>query len=167
MRAGSPSGRRGKLGHTLAEVLVASVILTLVVGGAVSLYLAIQRMWKVVTVHMEADRLATMAVNRIVYGYGARRGLRTARYGTVALQNVSGGWNLTYVTGNSQTNRFEYRRDTESLVLQPGGVLIGQQVTNAVVILQPFTAEIRVQTRFREGRYEAGGEYRTVVRWRN
>jgi hypothetical protein len=146
---------------------MAMALLGLVIGGVYALYFSIQRFWRAASLRMEADRLATLAVNRMVYGYGDRRGLRTARAGSVTLQMLEDGWDLLYVTGNEQTNRFEYRASAGTLMLQPGGAVLGKGVSNAEAVLRAQSADLRVQTHLAEGRFQAGGDFQTTVRWRN
>ena len=166
--AGRSHRMQRRSGYTLPEVLIAGFLMVLVIGGTLVLYLLYQRMWRSASLRMESDRLATLAVNRMVYGIGERRGLRMARAGSVLLEPLGDvGWNLIYVTSNNQTNRFEYRRADREIRMQPGSRLVGEHVDDATAALNPPLVNIAVRVALREGRFAASSELSTSVRCRN
>ena len=143
------------------------MLLTLVISGALVLYLAYGRVWRSAAVRMEADRQATLAMNRMVYGVGAGRGLRTARAGSASLQPLTDGWRLSFTDSLNQTNRIEFDGGHRRLMSQPGNRLVGANITHATVTISVTGAVLTVRTAIREGRFNAESTVSSAVRWRN
>ncbi len=156
-----------KAGFTVTEVLLASSIMSLLAAGCLTLYIMFQRAWRAAQVHMEADRQATLAVSRMLYGMGGRKGLRSAGHNSLALQSLAGGWNLTYVSYGNQTNRVEFRSAPGTLELQPGALQLATNVADASVSQAVDRVFIRVRVGITEGRFTATNEVQTAVRLRN
>jgi hypothetical protein len=122
-------GRRG--GFTLVEFLLASAIAVLVVGGTLSIYIFSMRFWHAISLRMEADRRVNMAMSRMVYGIDDRRGLRAAS--SYSLTSGGDGWTLSYATGETvaQSNSITYSASASNLVLNPGGRMVGENISLA------------------------------------
>lgn len=155
-----------RAGFTLTESLLAAVFTALLATAGLTLYLMYQSLWRSVNLQIETERRATLAMSRMLYGVGTRKGLRSARGSSVALENVAGGWNLTYVGFANQTNRVEFRGTNTTLTLQPGNILLGTNVVQATVTQTLSRAELMVRVGITEGRFRATNEVRTLVRWR-
>lgn len=155
-----------RAGFTLTESLLAAFFTAMLATGGLTLYLMYERLWRSVNLQIETERRATLAMSRMLYGVGARRGLRAARGSSVALENVAGGWNLSYIGFANQTNRIEFRSTNTTLKLQPGNILLGTNVVQATVTQTLSRAELMVRVGMTEGRFQATNEVRTLVRWR-
>lgn len=162
----SRPGRWRQAGFTLTESLVAAAFTALLVTSGLTLHLMYQRLWQSVNLQIETERRATLAMSRMLYGIGTRKGLRSARGSSVALENVTEGWNLSYVGFANQTNRIEFRRTPKTLMLQPGNVLLGTNVVQATVTQTLSQVELMVRVGITEGRFQATNEVRTLLRWR-
>lgn len=158
--------RRRRGGFTLTESLLAIAFTAAMATSGLTLYLMYQRVWQSVKLQIEADRRATLALNRMLYGVGNRKGLRSARGSSVTLENASGGWNLSYVGFANQTNRIEFRSAPATLTLQPGNILLGTNIVQASAAVTYLEAELMVRSGIAEGRFTATNEVRTLVRWR-
>lgn len=162
-----PSSRKSRSGFTLPEALIAGTLLVIVIGSALMLYLAYGRVWRSAAVRMEADRQATLAMNRMVYGIGTARGLRTARAESVTLEPLAGGWRLSFADYLNQTNRIEFDSAQRRLLLQPGNRLIGANITQASANISLTGAVLSVRATIREGLFNADSTAGSAVRWRN
>jgi len=156
--------KRGIQGFTLTEVTVATAILGLVVAGAISLYLLQQRAWRSTELDIAAAHEANMALYRVVYGAGGRRGLRTAK--TISLNPSADGWTLEYETP-TQTNRIEYVESEARMRLHPGEVELGRDLTAAQVAIHQGRVRIEVTSEARRGRLMSSYTAVTEVRPRN
>ncbi len=164
-----PIRTRGRSGYTLTEVLLATSVSVTVVALTVGLYLGIFRSWRGMEQRMQADREVNSALNRMIYGTGDRRGIRSASDVTLATNTPSGGWTLTYGIdlGTPQTNRIVYAPTTRSLVLTPGSLLIGTNITLAAVSLQANSLSLTLRVDRVEGSLTARREISSRIAWRN
>lgn len=168
MNAEPSSARRGhSSGFTLAEVLIAAGLFVLVVTAIMTLSLGYEGTGRQTALLMLADHRATVAMNRMVYGIGSVRGLRTARSSSVNLQSGATGWQLSFVDTIGQTNRIEFDSVRQRLLMHPGGLLIGTNITAATVAVSPTGALLRVRARVAEGRFAGESSLESNVRWRN
>lgn len=167
MNADPSSARGGASGFTLAEVLIAAGLFVFVVTAIVTLSLGYEGAGRRTALQMLADHRATIAINRMVYGMGTVRGLRTARSSTVNLQSGSGGWQLSFVDTIGQTNRIEFDGARQRLLMHPGSLLIGTNITAATVVVSSTGAALRVRARVAEGRFISESDLESSVRWRN
>ncbi len=67
-----------KAGFTLVEIMVVLGIFSLVMAGALALYLFCQRLWIMTSLNLNASRDVNQAVNKIVYGQDRQTGIRAA-----------------------------------------------------------------------------------------
>lgn len=70
--------RKGCRGFTLVELLIALGLFGLVMAGSFSVYIMCQRMWRATALSMNTARMASLAIERMVYGMGNNSGLRAA-----------------------------------------------------------------------------------------
>ncbi|MDD5677699.1 MAG: prepilin-type N-terminal cleavage/methylation domain-containing protein [Kiritimatiellae bacterium] len=63
---------------SLLELMIAVGLFGLVMAGSFSVYIMCQRMWRATSLSMDTARMASLAVERIVYGVGDNSGLRVA-----------------------------------------------------------------------------------------
>lgn len=68
----------GFTGFSLVELMIAVSLFGLVMAGSFGVYIMCQRLWRATALKMETTRMASMAVERIVYGMGNNSGLRAA-----------------------------------------------------------------------------------------
>lgn len=65
-------------GFTLLEVMIATVIFGMIMGGAIGVFVMCQELWHAASLNMATSREDNMALARLVYGVGSNNGLRAA-----------------------------------------------------------------------------------------
>lgn len=162
---------RRRSGFTLTELLIASTLMALVVGGAFAIYLSVQHFWRAVDFRMATDRQINIGMNRLIYGMGTRRGLRSALSGSAMTYTPSAsGWTLRYLAGsgvNSQTNFFIYSTTTSNLTFNPGAQLVCENVSLARVLITDPTLTITLRVDRVRGELHARRELGTAITLRN
>lgn len=68
----------GRLGFSLVELMIAVGLFGLVMAGSFGVYNMCQRMWRSTSLSMDSARIASLALERMVYGVGNGSGLRAA-----------------------------------------------------------------------------------------
>src|ERR1035437_5332254 len=68
----------GSSGFTLLELLIAVGLFGLVMAGSLGVYIMCQRLWRATSLSMDTSRMASLAIERMVYGVGTNGGLRAA-----------------------------------------------------------------------------------------
>lgn len=150
---------------TFAEVLITVTLLVLVLTAALTVYIWQQRAWQATELNIEAAHAANMALNRMIYGAGERRGLRAAQ--TITLTSFGDDWELNYTTP-TENNRVEYNASEQRLVFQPGGREIGREITSASATrINDFVWTFEVTAQRERGRNRASFTAETEVRRRN
>jgi len=159
------SSRRS--GFTLPELLVASALIGAVVASALAIHLAQQRAWRAAELQMEVDHEVNMAIGRIVYGSGARRGLRAANQASLVHSGTN--WTLTYVTSGTQTNTLQYQAGQSNIVYTPGNLLVAENISEAQALFAPNLGTLAITVRVDRvrGAFRARRQAGTVVRVRN
>jgi len=167
MKRKTPSRRLGRSGFTLPEVLVASAVSATVLAVTLGVYINVFRSWHGIELRMQADRDVNMAMSRMVYGMGDRRGIRAARGVTVT--NTENGWTLTYPTGvtTPQTNRITYSATTKMIIFDPGEKVLGRDIAFAQVIPQSRSLVVTLRVERAEGSLKVRREIGTEISWRN
>ncbi len=156
---------RNRQAFTLAEVLVAVTLLGMVLTITLTVYIWQQRAWQTTALQIEAAHAANIALNRVVYGIGAQRGLRAAS--DIALTSSGADWDMEYTTP-TESSRVEYRAGVQQLIFQPGNRVIGRGITAASVSGQGDRSWVLEVTAQRErGRSRALFTAATEVRQRN
>lgn len=79
----------GSRGFTLVELMIAAGLFGLVIGGSLGVYIMCQRMWRATSLSIDTSRMASLAIQRMVYGVGTNGGLRSAAMVTLNT-NVGG-----------------------------------------------------------------------------
>ena len=159
------TSRRPLNGFTIAELLIALGIMGLVMGGTLGVYITQQRLSRDTILHMEADHDLNMAISRFVYGAGLRSGIRSAS--SAALASSGGGWTLTYVAGNLQTNTIRYQSAQSNLIFNPGNITIGENISSARVVVAGDTVSVTMRVDRARGRFTAHRTAGTTLRMRN
>ncbi len=85
-------------GFTLAEMLVAVGIGSVVIAGTMTLFVTYLRFYNSTSLMRNCASRASLALERMVYGVGANVGLRAAQSSTVSVTYPSGGWRIQYNT---------------------------------------------------------------------
>ena len=160
------SNRRG---FTLVEVMIATSISLLVVAGMVGLFVSMLKSWQEMTLRLDADSDVNIAMSRMVYGMGNRRGLRSASVGSVQVTSGAGGWTVQYRTGGAapQTNSFVYSASADTLVLNPGAVLAGRNISYAWIATQGSYLVVTLRVDKVQGSLDARREIGTTIACRN
>ena len=165
---------QGRFGYTLAEVMIAVSILTLVVGGAIPAFIMCLKTSTRNTVDLSTAQEASSALSRIVYGVGAQYGLRSAVASTVTGVPATGNtWTVTYADIAGWTNSFSYDGVNDVLTYSnadfPNGVNIGRNIIAANVsnMASSLGITITLTCCCSNGQYCATNVMTTSVRWRN
>ncbi len=132
---GRALGLEARAGFTLVEVLIGSLVATMVMAGAVTTFSLHQRIWRKAEIRMEADYDANAAMHRVVYGTGEQRGLRAATADTIAVATNANGWALSYVIGTGQTNSVVFRRTQGDLLFLPVNRAEGRNIADFDIVL--------------------------------
>ena len=167
----SPLQPRNCSGFTIIEVLIASFLSIVVLASAWSLFISYQQIWREASVRVEANRIAALGLNRIVYGVGASPcGLRGAS-DAILTSSGTNGWALTYSDrSNNPAGTFRYRADAETLTYTPPvgtEQVLAQPVSRSLASIQSNALTVSVEVDLTQGRFSATRELSTTVRWRN
>ena len=164
---------RNRDGFTLAEMMVATAILVMVMASAVPTFIVCLRTWTRGSLDVQAAQSSSFALERIIYGVGMQYGLRSAVSTTVNVTTTnSGSWTVTYCDIDGFTNSFSYDGVSDHLTYvnsgSPGGVNIGRNIT-AAAVTNSLTRGISfvVTCCVTEGRYAATNTMSTSIKWRN
>lgn len=154
-------------GFTLAEVLIASSVSMMVMAVAMGVYIGVFKAWRGIEQRMQADRDVNIAMSRIVYGMGDRRGIRAAR--GVALTSNNVDWTISYGTGvtTPHSNSITYSAAAKTLVFNPGEQILGRDISSARVYLQPHSLVVTLRVDRVEGTLQVKREIGTEIFWRN
>ena len=168
MSAGRGQHARG--GFTLIEVCLAGTLTSLVLASAMGLFMAYQWAYRELGLEVEAQRRASGALARMVYGTGTLGvGLRSA--GDVVVAATGDGWQLRVedAEGNA-AGWYEYRSGDRALFFaRPGetAVRFAESVGGAEAAVSSNAVSLRVRVEMRMGRMATTQELATAVRWRN
>ncbi len=159
--------RRRKGGFTLVELMLASTISVIVLAGTIGIYMEIFRTWRTIDQRMQADSDLNIALSRMVYGMGDRRGIRAAK--GVTYTSTDDGWTLAYGTGVStvQSNRITYSASAQTLVFNPGELILGRDISSAEVDVQARSIQVMLQADRCAGSTQVQREIATEIFWRN
>jgi len=159
--------RLRRRGFTLTEVMVGASLAVLILGGAVSIYVAVMRSWREIECRSDADRAANNALAYMVYGVGGSYGLRAASEFSVV--NHANGWRLNFLTGDlpAVSNSFVYSASHGTINFEPAGIEIARGVTYAAAVADGQMACVTVRVERVAGRVEAKSEVGTCVQKRN
>ncbi|MEI7948139.1 MAG: hypothetical protein WCJ02_15665 [bacterium] len=161
--------QRGCRGYTLTEVLLASSVSLTIVSITMGIYIGIFKSWRGIEQRMQADRDVNIAMSRMVYGMGDRRGIRTAHSVSLATNTPSGGWTLTYITGSEvpQTNSIIYSSTAQTLVFNPGAQSLGRGISSAPINVQANSLIVTLRVDRVEGTLQVQREIGSRISWRN
>ncbi len=155
----------------MIEVLLASALLMVVMASAWGIFLTYQAAHHDLGVRVDANRMASMALSRMVYGVGSTNiGVRAAR--SVALTATAGGWELAMTEdGGGAAGVFEYDAGGSNLSYTAAGgtgaVCFARSVAGAAATIQTNKLVLTVRVDVRRGRFEASRTLGTEVRLRN
>ena len=154
-------------GFTLTEVLIASAVSLTVVAATLGIYINIFKAWRGIDQRMQADRDVNIALSRMVYGMGDRRGIRAAQDVTLTSNTV--GWTVSYPTGvtTPQTNSITYSAANKTLVFNPGAQILGTNISSALVCVQPRSLVVTLRVDRVAGTLNVRREIGTEIFWRN
>lgn len=91
MPRGLPRG--ASLGFTLVELMIATAMFGMTMGGAIGVYVMSQKLWHATSLGMTTNRDSSLALSRLVYGIGSNNGLRTAS--SIVYEDKKGMWTGT------------------------------------------------------------------------
>jgi hypothetical protein len=104
----------------------------MVIGGSLSMYVLLQRVWAGTSLHMVATGKACGALEKMVYGAGTEDGLREASASAMRAVVSSNGWLLTY--GATTNFALRYRADTAQILNRAGRILCDGVVNSTVAV---------------------------------
>ncbi len=161
-----------KGGFTVTEILIATSIMTLVIAGSLSVFLAANRSWYDGDIQMRCAREADMVLQKMTYGAVGTNGLRSAVYTNVSVLITNSLWTVTYKTPDGGQYRFAYDPANRiiqyyDLVLSNAAVTIGANITTSSISIVTNGLNIMVQVALNEGRFRATNVMTTYVRYRN
>ena len=150
---------------------MATAILSLVTASAFSLFYFIQSSYYRASVRETATHRASLAISRMVYGFGANgSGLRAAS--EVSRTDTGNGWvlNVKDVAGAS-SGAFEYRADLGTIVYRPASAATEHAVADSVsladVAISQDALALSIRIGVERGRFAATRQMETIVKWRN
>lgn len=156
-------------GYTLTEVLLASSVSVTVVAITMGLYIGVFKSWRGMEQRMQADREVNIALSRMVYGMGDRRGLRSASTVNIGTNSPSGGWTLTYGVALEvpQTNTIAYSPTSRTLLFNPGAQMLGTNISLAQITLQANSLLVTLRVDRVEGSLRTTRQVGSRIAWRN
>ena len=83
----------GSLGFTLVELMIATAMFGLTMGGAIGVYVMCQKLWQATSLGMATSRDGNLALSRLVYGIGSNNGFRAAS--SIVCEDKKGMWTGT------------------------------------------------------------------------
>ncbi len=154
-------------GFTLTEVMVGASLAVLILGGAISIYVAVMRSWREIECRSQAARAANSILSQMVYGVGKNYGLRAASEFSVTTNRH--GWRLSYLSGDlpAVSNAFVYSANDGTIDFEPAGIEIAHGVTYAAAVATAQRVCVTVRVERVAGRVEAQSEVGTCVQKRN
>ena len=169
MKSNRQVRRRRKRGFTLVEVLVSSALSVLILGVTLQIYIYLLRTWHEVELRMQADSDVNIAMGRMVYGMGERRGLRCAAEPPTITSDGDGGWTLVYRTGGTaaQTNSFTFSRAEGNLTFNPGSLVAGRDLSYAWASVKDQSLIVTLRVDRADGRLQMQHELGTAISFRN
>ena len=108
-----------KVGFTLVEIMVASTIFFIAIGGALAIFITFKHSWTATTLARMTSSEASIGLTRIIYGVGTNSGLRAADASTVAVTYPAGGWLISY----DNTRSLQYDSGSGEIVDELGNVI--------------------------------------------
>lgn len=168
MNASFPKRSKRSGGFTLMELLIASMLIGLIVAAAVTVSITQRNLADATSLRMEADHDLNMAISHFVYGSGLRRGIRSASSATRT--STGRDWTLTYVSGSGtslQTNQFRFQAAQSNIIFNPGGRIVGQNISSSQVAVAGTTVTVTMRVDRVLGRHTAFREGGTTLRMRN
>ncbi|OGV57681.1 MAG: hypothetical protein A2283_03080 [Lentisphaerae bacterium RIFOXYA12_FULL_48_11] len=161
-----------KGGFTATEILMATTIMTMVIAGSLSVFIAANRSWFSGDVQMRCAREVDMVLQKMTYGAVGSNGLRTAIFTNVAVAVTGAQWSVTYDTPDGGKYKFAFDPAMHviqyyDLLLSNGAVTIGVNITTSTVTVVTNGLNIMVQVAVNDGRFGATNEMATYIRYRN
>ena len=108
---GPASNSAKENGATLVEVLVVSIIMVIILGGALTVYLMSETSWRESTVQAYLQRNASIAIEKMLRGVEGIYGIRDSKAINYYPPSTSYG---VQFTGTDNTNRRFYRSESGS-----------------------------------------------------
>jgi prepilin-type N-terminal cleavage/methylation domain-containing protein len=168
--------KRNKLGFTLAEVLVAMAIFTVVSTGATLSFSMGLRAYRLATAETDASLQASTTLSRIAYGIGNNCGLRAAFVPVTALSG-NDGWQITFSVpkdtsgADVQVSTLRYDRATKKIMIRPNDntpwTTIGRNIVNSTISTTGTSVEIMVQARATIGMRTVTSTKTSLISFRN
>ncbi|MBU1736231.1 MAG: type II secretion system GspH family protein [Verrucomicrobia bacterium] len=139
----------GCMGFTMLELMIAVALFGLVMAGSFGVYSMCQRMWRSTSLSMDTARMASLAIERMVYGVGKNGGLRAAasilvdtnKHNTVSINywntttnspppannavndlvsgSPDGSWRIIYSNDLEGVKFIDYAKGQRSIVMWP------------------------------------------------
>ncbi len=135
-RAGSKRSRHCS-GHTIVELLCASVVMGGVITGTMSFFSFYLRGWRSTEIVMYASQDASMALQRMTHCNQGQAGLMAASRNSTTLLEADGDWRIDY--GDGQL--LMYDADAGEIINENGSVICDNVVTSSAAV-GPFGVQL-------------------------
>jgi len=171
IRSSIPAGEK-RSGFTLAELMMAVAISSIVLAGAFAVYISGQKIWHTTTLEIDTSSEASDAIQKIVYGIGAQGGIRGSLRNSVNVTSSSNGWTISYVLPDGPTNYYEYNHSAGTLRhshSMAGGqwYTIAKGITSASAVDTGAGLRLSVCQARQNGQFSASNTMSTFVAYRN
>lgn len=151
----------------MTELVISSGMSLTVFAISMVIFVNCAKAWKSIDIDMLVDRELNTALTSLASGYGTRASIRSAV--SVTKTATADGWTLRYATAGSspQTNTFTYSSTASNLVLSPGSVVVGRDISCASLSVGSQSLVVTMRVFRAEGNVKATHEATTLISWRN
>lgn len=164
-------GRRPDRGFTLTEIMMALFILSMVMAGVFSAFIACQKLWHSTSLDCASSNEGSMALERFVYGDGWTPGLRAAYADSISVASTGSSWVLTYSTPDTTNNCFAFDSVAKILSFRSGDAAqahaAAMNVTSADLTPDSDGIRLSIQLVMTEGMFSSTNNFSTYVCYRN
>jgi prepilin-type N-terminal cleavage/methylation domain-containing protein len=164
-----------KLGFTMAEVMVAMGISSVVITGSAITFAMGIRSYRQAVAETDASNRTNIALLRTAYGLNGNCGLRAAFTPITALSN-SDGWSITFnapstTSDEIQINHMRYNKSTQTIELQSGENsswnIIGRHIIASTIATSSTCIQIMVRSQSVVGNKKTENQKTSVIAFRN
>ena len=161
----------GRHGFTLTELMLAMGVTTMIMAGAMGVYLSSQRSWHTTSLEIGTATDASFALSRMVSGIGTNLGFRAAVESTVSVVSSGASWTVSYQVPDGPTNAIRYLSGAETIQYRnpplAGWVRVANGINAATASKSGKGINLMVRVGRQNGRFSATNEVSTFIAFRN